>query len=360
MEGDTTQTNRSYIATFDAVRAIAVLMVFVTHSGILLHLPKPLEELSDLVRWSHFGVNLFFVLSGFLITRILIKSKGQKNAYKNFLIRRSLRIFPIYYLAILALMVIEPGQYLITSATYTSNYAFAFDETVNPMSHSWSLSVEEHFYLIWSPIVLFLSLKISRGFAFVIFPVISIVGTILTFAFLPEYAKPIFYRGTNYQMFALALGSALAFRESWVRTRWSRSLWTGAALIVSGIALILLLGRVFGTELLIRRFYSYSLISTGILCVFLSINDMKGDTENNAKGVLYRLATFPALMYIGRISYGLYLYHFPVYYFLGVFPPKYSTPISTIALGTGITFAIAIVSFQFIEKPILRLKSRFA
>ena len=361
MNNPSGSTKRSYIATFDAIRACAVLMVFTTHSGVLLHLPDRINGLAQLVRWSHFGVNLFFVLSGFLITRILIRDKGKPRAYRNFLVRRALRIFPIYYLTIFVLMFIDPGRYLLSSASYTSNYAYAIDTTINPMLHSWSLSVEEHFYLVWPPIVLFASLKISRGFAFVIFPLISIIGAALTFAYFPEHASMVVYQGTHVQIFALALGSAMAFGEGWLRISSSRLFRVGVALIAIGIALNMLLGNVFEAEVVIRRFYSYSLVSTGILCVFLGINDIKGDEDlNKAKAVLYRLCTLPILVYIGRISYGLYLYHFPIYTYFDLFPPKQSSPLGTIALSVALTFVVAIVSFHLIEQPILRKKARFA
>ncbi|MBL4697414.1 MAG: acyltransferase [Phycisphaerales bacterium] len=368
MNSPSGSTKRSYIATFDAIRACAVLMVFTTHSGILLHLPDRIAGIAQFVRWSHFGVNLFFVLSGFLITRILIRDKGKPRAYRNFLVRRALRIFPIYYLTIIVLMIIEPGRYLLWSASYTSNYAYAIDTTINPMLHSWSLSVEEHYYLLWSPIVLFLSLKISRGFAFVIFPLISILGAAATFAYFPEHAQMVVYQGTHVQIFALALGSAMAFGEDWLRTSSSRLFRVGITLVISGIALNMLLGSVFEAEVVIRRFYSYSLVSTGILCVFLGINDIKVIKEcedkstllSNAKGVLYRLCTLPILVYIGRISYGLYLYHFPIYTYFDLFPPKQSSALGTIALSIALTFVMAIVSFHLIEQPILRKKARFA
>ncbi|MBL4591050.1 MAG: acyltransferase, partial [Phycisphaerales bacterium] len=106
-------SKRSYIRTFDTVRAIAVLLVFVAHSGITYLLPRDSKlHIISTSSLGHFGVILFFVLSGFLITRILMAAKGKKNAYKNFMIRRSLRIFPIYFLVILILLFIEPGRYL--------------------------------------------------------------------------------------------------------------------------------------------------------------------------------------------------------------------------------------------------------
>ncbi len=346
-----TLPKQSYFVTFDTIRALAVLMVFVSHSGILFLLPRESAQrvISGLAP-GNFGVILFFVLSGFLITRILIKNKGKKHAYRNFLVRRSLRIFPIYYITILVLLFIEPGMYLLECAAYISNYTFAFDPQPNPMRHTWSLGVEEHFYLVWPPIVLFLSTRMSKLTIFIFLPIISIGSAILTYRFIPEYASALFYRGTNYQVFALALGSVLAFQEDWLRASPLASFKASAVLYTTGILVgILLIG--FHAPNTVTKFYTYTLISCGIICMTIGIND--------SNGKLCALLSNPVTSYIGKISYGLYLYHFPIYYFFGNLQSESAT-IPTIVLSTGVTFLVSIASFQFIEKPILRLKSRFA
>ncbi|MBL4591631.1 MAG: acyltransferase, partial [Phycisphaerales bacterium] len=302
----------------------------------------------------HFGVILFFVLSGFLITRILISAKGKKNAYKNFLIRRSLRIFPIYFLVILILLFIEPGRYLAECAAYISNYTFAFNDNPNPMRHTWSLCVEEHFYIIWPPIVLFLTMRVSKVCAFVGFPLISIIGAFVVYKYFPDHADALFYRGTNFQVFSLSLGSALAYSEPWLRAHWKRTLLVGGAFLIAGVGVAGLL-KVLNAPNFTLKFYGFSIVSAGIVCVFLAIND-KG-------GRLCELLSNPMTSYIGRISYGLYLYHYPVYYYFGIIDKENlvagNITAGDIALATVITFAISIASFHLFEKPLLRFKSRF-
>src|SRR5882672_2186860 len=100
----------------------------------------------------YLGVDLFFVLSGFLITRILLADRENERPLRFFLARRALRIFPIYYLLLAVLLLAKPGQYLAWCAIYLSNFHFMFDKTPNPLPHTWSLAIEEHFYLIWPPI----------------------------------------------------------------------------------------------------------------------------------------------------------------------------------------------------------------
>ncbi len=151
---------KDYIPQFDSLRAIAVLLVIVHHwvpeNSILNYTPNgPL------------GVNIFFVLSGFLITGILLKSKKQvethglarKTVFRNFYIRRTLRIFPIYYLLLIVLWYLKDpsiqkdGVYYFT---YTSNFLF-YSEQFFPgrLAHLWPLAVEEQFYIIWPFLIIF-------------------------------------------------------------------------------------------------------------------------------------------------------------------------------------------------------------
>lgn len=341
-----------YIKALDSIRAIAVLMVLVSHSGLIWYLPLPISIRKYIahVSWGHLGVILFFVLSGFLITRILIKNKGKHHAYRNFLARRSLRIFPIYFLLILILLIFDPGRYLLYCATYTSNYAFATHKIPNSMSHTWSLSVEEHFYLIWPPIVLFLSLKISKAWVFFVFPAASILGSFFIFQSNPDPVD-YFYRATHVQIFALSLGSVLAYHESWLRKNWRTSLLVATILAICTLILFILLNDIFHADPIIAKFFGFSLLSSSILCALLAIND--------AQQFLYRIATHSVLLFIGRISYGIYLYHFPIFYYTGVFPAK--DPSFIMIVSSSLTaILVSAMSFYLIEKPILNLKKIFS
>ena len=135
-----------YRPDIDGLRALAVSLI------LLFHI-----DYSSL-QGGYIGVDFFFVISGFLITSILLKTKGSfKTMYINFLARRSLRIFPLYYFAILIFVIIghpvvlENIGYLLT---YTFNYRYPLITQANPLGHFWSLSVEEQYYLFWPIIVL--------------------------------------------------------------------------------------------------------------------------------------------------------------------------------------------------------------
>src|SRR5689334_6993090 len=159
-----------YMPQLDALRALAVLAVMVHH-----FLPVDRFIPPDYITLGFLAVRLFFVLSGFLITGILLsyRSDTRDNALRRFYLRRVLRIFPIYYLTLfiaLALQVraIQLGAFW--HLTYLSNYVAPFHpEWMGPASHFWTLAVEEQFYFVWPFIVLFVPRKYLAG---------TIIGTI--------------------------------------------------------------------------------------------------------------------------------------------------------------------------------------
>ena len=144
---------RPAMPELDSIRGIAILAVVFYHEFYSIGMGTPLA------RWQHLlvlafgpgrmGVNLFFVLSGFLITGILLKSRDDKNYYKRFYARRALRIFPIYFLLLIVLAALGyPRSFLLLSLLYLSNLVHLFGV---PLAYNvlWSLAVEEHFYFIW-------------------------------------------------------------------------------------------------------------------------------------------------------------------------------------------------------------------
>src|SRR5690625_4685275 len=155
-----------YVKELDGVRGVAILLVILFHC-----FPSPLTGLG----W--IGVDLFFVLSGFLITGILIDSKGNKRYYSNFIGRRILRIFPLYYLVLFIMLFLLPliGRGFSSGSNYSfylrhqgwfwsylQNWLFSFHGFPKNLilSHFWSLGVEEQFYLVWPFLVLLLPKKL--------------------------------------------------------------------------------------------------------------------------------------------------------------------------------------------------------
>ncbi len=145
----------SYRPQLDGLRAIAVMAVVFQHFAP--------SGWSKVIPWGGLGVTLFFVLSGYLITGILLKGREEPGMLRHFYIRRALRIFPVYYatLLIAALLAIPPVRETFWwHAFYLSNVLFALKNSYfGAVSPFWSLAVEQHFYLIWPWVVLFVPRK---------------------------------------------------------------------------------------------------------------------------------------------------------------------------------------------------------
>jgi len=124
-------------------------------------------------------------------------------------------------------------------------------------------------------------------------------------------------------------------------------------LLITGLFTGGMLGYAFETPMVVTRLFSYTLISASVLCLLFGVDLM------DPRSALARMCTTRVFSYLGRISYGIYLYHFPVFYAFSLFPAKQESSLGTIGFAVLITIAIAAVSYQLIEKPILSLKSRF-
>lgn len=343
-----------YYAKIDGLRFIAILAVLVHHiAGIF----------STYIDWGYFGVDLFFVISGFLITSILLKSDAPfKNVYSNFLARRSLRIFPLYYLVLILLFFL--GNEVVRNqfvylATYTFNYKYPFIEAANPIGHFWSLCVEEQFYFFWPFIVL--GLRTHRKILF------SIVILVVSFGYLQIYFNIIpsisiyNYTGLPARMGSLGLGGLGALliisEKAWLK-------WTLEHKTVEySMYVILIMSLVFMQPLLM-----------GLSSLFLVLK--AANNSYQSKWISYMLS-HKKVSYIGRISYGLYIYHVPVIFYvtpylfdplwhlinfegMGIFKIlQYHSWIIKFPLYCLITILLAEISFRYFEKPILSLKDRF-
>lgn len=357
----TLQTTRSHVPPLDGLRGIAVLLVLWAHvpvslGGGVVHL------LNKVIQPGYLGVDIFFVLSGFLITRILMYGRENKNPLRYFLIRRAFRIFPIYYLLIGLLIFLAPGEYLIWCATYLSNFVFSFDyvwdaarqmpiHESNPMRHTWSLCVEEHFYMIWPLVIYFAPRDTLKPIAMAV----AVSGMVLalmasmTAGDLPLY--PMLYRGTQFRVASLALGGLFALYEPSLKIGTSRPWLVCVGFFLPAAALL-----AFASTLEVPwkpsiKMIAFALMSSAIFLAALG-------TMTLGKSVSAVLSKGP-LAYAGRISYGVYLYHFPIYYALGVLDESVDPSATLTFQGIGLTFVVASVSYFALERPILKYASRY-
>lgn len=326
-----------------------------------------------LLHFGRLGVVMFFVLSGFLITGILLRYRDQSlrgtitrpDYFRVFYIRRMLRIFPIYYLVIMAGILVGFGpvrQYWYWHVTYLSNLAAGFlGIDFGVTAHLWSLCVEEQFYLIWPLMVL----RASRQ-ALLRVALLMIVGSI-AFKLIGGLAG-LGWRATNFATFgcfdSLGLGAILAIlrheRSDW--PHWVKPFATYSLAFGLPLALALESFR-FIEPSDVRQYFLYQgLIDLGFGLVSVSLVNA---AANNSAYLIGRVLQSRPLVYIGKISYGIYLYHpflraalprLLQQFGLGIPPTGYGI----LVFYSVASIALAAISWHFFEKPLNDLKERFA
>ncbi len=364
--------SRRHLPGLDGVRGLAILMVMLSHFIVVGDNLGKGTEVSRFLHSGYLGVDLFFVLSGFLITGILIDSKLSPTYFKTFYIRRSLRIFPLYYglLAVSWLTVIyftpqdRPiligHDSLAWSWLYASNIGMAVkgDWLASPtwvgLGHFWSLAVEEQFYLVWPLVVWLTPVRSLKKLCAVLVLASPFIFIGLTWWLGNRGA----YVSTLGRLGVLAAGGwlAIVWREpgGWPRIK---HLLVPCAVV---FGTILLLER---TVLPILSFLEPTLaLLVGASLVALAAAGKQGPLNS---------AFFESgvLRWFGKYSYGIYVYHHalkPVWiHFLwdGWITPRFGTglPATLIytAAATAISLSLAWLSWKFFESPILSLKSRF-
>ena len=360
---------RPVMPELDAIRGLAVLGVLVYHSLYwnvgMDKLPPRVSEVLVFAGLGRLGVDLFFVLSGFLITGILLRSRSQHSYYRRFYFRRALRIFPAYLLTIFVLIIFKhiSLSFVLLSLAYLSNLTGFFGL---PIAYPvlWSLAVEEHFYFLWPFLVRHLS-KVSL--------MAVCAGVIL----LSPFSRLIGYYASTHKtaniflcneytwnaLDGLACGAALSiWLNGFVVTR--RALLI-LSWVLMGVATIMW-GTLWPFGIALRRtalgaaleVVPWHFAFTALLGFFLLI----GTTENK------RFVQNATLRFLGRISYGLYLYHllmFDLVDYLGKhgLPGIGRTSLSFLlwrsALACTVSILLATLSRKYFEDRFLALKTRY-
>jgi len=365
---------RPVMPELDTLRGLAILLVLFFHGfGFQFgtaNLPRlaHLFVVATMPGW--IGVNLFFVLSGFLITGILLDTKSNPHYYRRFYLRRALRILPAYY-GFLLLLAVAPKtgwldhrqvswQFIALSFVYLSNVTNLFGV---PMQYGalWSLAVEEHFYLGWPLVVRSLS---RRAVAICALSIVLICPVLRAIAFRTgcEY-------GAGYTWLvadALAIGSLLGlFSRGWLA---ERRRMTQASIFGMGAGVALLtfgspFGILFGRALLggVLRPVALNVFFAGALSSVLLIG------TSRLKWIVQR----PILQFFGRISYGLYLVHMLVFDFtdhllgsyfgdpLPIIRGNFALMCLRFAIAGTLATTIAALSRRYFEEWFLRLKDRW-
>jgi peptidoglycan/LPS O-acetylase OafA/YrhL len=351
------------VPALDGLRAIAVLLVLFGHAPLLLARGAAASGLWYGSRGAWIGVDLFFVLSGFLITRILLQARGSAGAFRSFWLRRALRIFPLAYayLALLAALAwLAPGFAALRdlpafawAAGYLANLHIALDGWTQPqLALLWSLAVEEHFYLLW-PLA---ALSLSRRALIWLLCGVLLGAPLLRWLLLDALGPRGIYVLTPFRIDTLACGALLALAwESPRRAQVQRAARWLAWPAFAFVGFVLIAGLEAVDPATPRWFHvgGFSAIaaSFAIVCALALVRSSP----------LARALATPALRAVGSISYGLYVWHALVALcvrraleVLGLDLGLYAS----FALWIAAVLVVASASYRWIEAPFLRWKDR--
>ncbi|SHJ56985.1 Peptidoglycan/LPS O-acetylase OafA/YrhL, contains acyltransferase and SGNH-hydrolase domains [Malonomonas rubra DSM 5091] len=337
------------IPSLDGIRCIAVVFVLLSHTRGTVGFYYP-QFIAPLFGLGNLGVRIFFVLSGYLITTLLLleREKYGQISLKKFYMRRTIRIFPALYFYVFCIFIADYLGWLdltaldfIYSITYTVNYYF---DSSWQVGHLWSLAVEEQFYLLWPLTLLLLGNKRGLLFACGVILVVPVIR-VLTWQFMPSQFPGI---GATFHTVcdALATGCVLAgIRYYWgTPSLWGRSV--GGWLVPLLVILVFFLNY-FRGSISLSYPIGYTLLN---ICIALLI-EWATRLKN---GISYSILNSKIFVYIGTLSYSLYLWQQP---FLN---RKSDLIYNSFPLNILLVFVAALVSYYLVEKPILSLRSRYS
>lgn len=346
---------RNNVPELDGLRGLAILLVLATHTARF-------TEWTSAARIGWIGVDLFFVLSGFLITGILLESREHPHYFRNFYLRRALRIAPLYYAVIVFVFFIGPllpealqlAEYRFDPSVYRLPYYLFYLQNLLlhdlgpfPLAVTWSLAIEEHFYLLWPLAVRWCPRRRLPHFL----AAILIGSPLFRWMAVHQYsATPFFiFTFTLCRLDGLAWGALLAV---WLRSRSSgdpRFRWLHVPGSAAGTVVILRLwwgAEATDADKAAEMVWAYSLLALGFAAVMIW-------TYWNRGRAMTGLLRFPPLTYTGKISYGLYLLHPLVFSYCARY--RLAWPWQYLLL-----FAAATFSWFAFEKHILGWKEKIA
>jgi peptidoglycan/LPS O-acetylase OafA/YrhL len=366
IEKRTPQTPGFYLPQLDGLRFVAFLLVFIHNANPILS-ESHLRKLSE---YGWIGVDLFFCISAFLITKILVheyKSDKTINS-KNYLVRRILKIGPQYFLYIFLIYlfkdIIPNGdtktiENLIGLGTFTYNiiYFYLFPSPVLLFVHLWSISFEFQYYLILPTAVITL-INASTKQKTLLLSGVVIAGTVLRFLCVYfNFEHPLIYL-LPFTHFESILGGVLL--GTGVLDNFSKN-FPGVALFILGLIFNLTIFLLPNNDIVSwKLLLTYPLLGIGMTLTVLSV-------LNNDVPIVSRLLTQKPIVYLGKISYGLYLFHIAAFFltsralinFAGYSGIEISkNHLLVMFISFAITYLVSKISYNLIERPFLTLKRR--
>lgn len=391
-KADPLYSGRKHYPELDGLRAFAILGVIGLHfcacipESQIAAAGRPVELITRMFSHGAWGVDLFFVLSGYLITGILLSSKGQAHYFRNFYARRTLRIFPLYYGTLLAILVILPlvlGRVpqMISAAYHHQVWLWTYTTNIYSASHGggpfgnffhfWTLAIEEQFYLVWPLIVFLLPPRWLLRLAVAGVVAINLARlAFITVQWMPGtgWNPFVIYNGlasfTLFRADSLLIGGALAvLQANGQLMEWRQFCgWAFAALaVVVSIYLIFIPAYIYG-------------LPTAVICHVTLAPLLFGSALGyvltcKPASILSRSLSNRFLRSIGKYSYAMYVFHY-IYLSLEIRWLPYSLfskilhnallgLLTYYASAVAIAFALAFISYHLYEKHFLKLKNFF-
>ncbi len=370
-EVDDELTNSGHIPALDGLRAIAILLVIPHNADIFFESPPWLWPVALIAHGGWVGVQLFFVLSGFLITRSLIQSKHSSDFLKNFYIRRVLRIFPLYFMTLFVSLIVIPHvaemrpalissyQHQLWLWIFLSNWTQPFGLDVSGFSHFWSLAIEEQFYLFWPLVVLCCSNRKLLIVSTSLIPIaLACRAVVVWMKAPPEMA----YMFTVCRMDGLAFGAVTAIVSRLPASSLQFRLPATRTLLV---AAILLLGI---TSFLTHTYAVYdpvtltlgqTILGLAFSVVLFALVSQPSDNPLSA------MLSLPWLGSVGKYSFAMYVLHLPLLTIFGTSIRNLfafagnAMPLFYIASVTILSYIAGFISYHLLEKHFLKLKNLF-
>ena len=333
------------LPSLDGLRAFSIILVCVGHIAGTIGAPDFLLPFHNL---GNFGVKIFFVISGFLITYLLLLEREKTGGInlKQFYIRRTFRLFPAFYFFVACMAIAHyvgwielwPGD-LFHAATYTMNYHHERNWWLN---HSWSLAVEEQFYLLWPLLLLLIGKLNARKTAVIAVCLVPFIRALMWYGF--EASPSAMIREFQAVADALATGCVLAYfyKDGYETPRWLKSLWF-YLIPFSMFVIPLVMMKLSPALFYIGGQSVINICAAAIIWRFMVVRE----------GLPFKILNCAPAVWLGALSYSLYLWQEP---FLNSWVQDWyaSWPLNIV-----LTFSFAIFSYYVIEKPFLNLRKNF-
>ena len=358
-----------HIRALDGIRGFALIAVFAYHALTYTiapssHMGSRLQRIAE-TGWV--GVDLFFVLSGFLITTILLDARAAKNYFRVFYIRRGLRIFPLYYLVLAGSLLLEPGHSSWRAQLFywlnLSNLPTAFRPYVIPyLAHFWSLAIEEQFYLVWPSLVRWVRARTLATICAATIVGLFLLRNLPVILALNRRWPEFVYRLTPFRVDTLCAGALLAIVvQRWPDLSRHRKYLRLVCVLSGGLFLHAGFGQFYTATAVVR--YGY----TSLVVCFASLVAL----ALYPKGITSRVFSLSLLRKTGKYSYCFYLLHPFLVNYVAAHDEFVRATMGRLGLGAvphnlvelivaaaefWLIFAACALSWSFFEGPILRLK----